>query len=93
MIERGVDDSIGLLGAGAKAVGVLQIAAMDLRAGGFELSRASVGPRQAEHLVSGREQFGNDARADEAGRTSEEYAHGTAFRYCSAHYVGLFFIL
>ena len=72
---------------------MFEVAAMDLRAGRFERARAGVGSGQAEDFVPRREQFRDDAGADEAGGAGEEDTHGTAFRYCSGRDVGLFLIL
>ena len=51
--ERGVDDAVRAGGAGAQAVEVLEIAAMDLGAGGRERRGGLVGAGEADDLVTG----------------------------------------
>jgi hypothetical protein len=76
MVEGGVDDGVCLRRSGAKAVRILQRAPVHLCAGRHQRSGAGVGSGQADHLMPGIEQFGQNMRADKACRTREKYAHG-----------------
>ena len=77
VVEGGVDHGVRPRRSGAKAVEILEVAAMRLRTGRRKGLRAGIGSRQAQDLVSGRQQLGYDARADEAGRAREKYPHET----------------
>src|SRR5581483_3002217 len=74
----GVGDGVGLLGASAQAVEILDVAAMHLGAGRGERLGRSVGANEAEHPMPGTEQFLDDRGADEAGRSGDENAHDTS---------------
>ena len=76
MVEGEMDDGVGLGRAGGEARGVFERAAIGLDAGRVERLGALVRAGEAEHAMADGEQFGNEARADEAGRAGEEYAHG-----------------
>ncbi len=76
MDEREVDDAIGLLRAGAQAVEVVEGTAMDLRACGGDGFGRGVRTREADDLVAGLDQLGDDGGADETGRAGDEVAHG-----------------
>ncbi len=52
MIEREVDDCVGIGGTGAEGLEVFEIAVMDFSAGGLEGLGACVGPGEAEDLVA-----------------------------------------
>ena len=64
MDEREVDDAVGLLRAGAQAVEVVEGAAMDLGAGGGDGFGRGVRTGEAEDLVAGLDQLGDDGGAD-----------------------------
>src|SRR6185503_8248009 len=74
--EGAVDHAVRGGGAGAQALGVLEIAAVDLGPGGRERGGGAVGAGEADDLVARADELGNDGRTDEAGRAGDEYAHG-----------------
>ncbi|GAA3161301.1 hypothetical protein GCM10020001_102000 [Nonomuraea salmonea] len=71
-----VDDGLGRLGAGAQAVEVVEVAAVDVGALGLQRGGGGVGPGQAGDLVPGGEQVVDDGRADPAGGSGDENVHG-----------------
>ncbi|BCP53978.1 hypothetical protein K32_25950 [Kaistia sp. 32K] len=75
MVEGGVDHAIAGRRAASQAFQILDIATMGLGAHGREPSGTRVRAREAEDLVAVRDQFGDDLRADEAGRSSKENTH------------------
>ena len=76
VLEGQVDDAVGLGGCLAQAVEVVQVAAADLGAGRRERGRRAVGTGQADDLMPGPQQLGDDRGADVSGRTGDEDAHG-----------------
>ena len=60
----------------AQPVEVVEVAAPDLDPAGRELARRGVGAREADDLVAGGEQLGDDGRTDVTGRAGDEDAHG-----------------
>jgi hypothetical protein len=80
VLERQVDHALGVGGAGPQAVQVVEAAADALRAGGGESGGRSVGAGQPDDGVTGGQQLGDDGRADPAGCTGDEDAHGRTSR-------------
>jgi hypothetical protein len=70
--EGQVDDPVGLFGARAQDVDVLDVAAQDLGAGRDDLLSGRVRPGQAEDLVPLGEEFGDDGGSDPTGRAGDE---------------------
>ena len=76
VLEGQVDHAVGVGGRLGQAVGVVEVAPLDSGAGGFQLLRRCVGAGQADHLVAGAEQFGDDGRADPTRCAGDEDSHG-----------------
>ena len=70
-----MDHRVGVLGAGADAVEVVEVAAADADALRLERRGGGVGPGQPGDLVTGGEQFVDDGGADPPGRSGDENAH------------------
>jgi hypothetical protein len=70
-----VDHAVAGRGGGPQAFEVVQIAALDVGAERGDLGRGGVRAGQAEHLVAGGEQFGDDGGRDPAGRPGDEDTH------------------
>ena len=64
--EGEVDDTLGLRGAGAEAVEVGEVAGQRRPAGGGDGRSRGIGADEAEDLVTGGDEVGNDGRADAA---------------------------
>src|SRR5204863_5153907 len=75
VLEGQVDDAIGRGGCPPQAVEVVQIAALHLGAGGGQCGGGAVGTGQADDLMPGREQFGDDGGTDVSGRAGDENTH------------------
>jgi hypothetical protein len=75
VIERAVNYGVGSGRAAGECFRLLQIAAMNLGTGCFELPGTIVRTGEPKHLMAPCKQFRDDMRADESGRTSQEYAH------------------
>ena len=75
MAEGEVDDAVAFGRCGAQHIKVADIASANLGASGGDGLRGCVGAGEAEDLVIGREQLGDDGGADPARRTGDEYAH------------------
>lgn len=74
MLVGQVDDRIGRLSAGAEAVQIVEVAAMDQRPLGLECGGGCIGASQAEDLVAAGQQLVDSCGADPAGGSSDEYA-------------------
>ena len=61
--------------AAAQAVEIIERAAMDLCPGGVEGSGRGIRASQADDLMAGADELGNDGGADPAGRAGDEDAH------------------
>ncbi|GII54964.1 hypothetical protein Pth03_33530 [Planotetraspora thailandica] len=75
MLEGQVNDAVGRGGAAAKAVEVVEGAAVHLGAGGRQRGGRPIRAGQADDLVPGFEEFEDDGGPDVPGRASDEYAH------------------
>ena len=71
-----VDDAVAVAGPGPQRGRVAQVAAAYLRAQFGDRLGGGVGAGQPDPLVPVAQQLGDDGRADVAGRTGDEYAHG-----------------
>ena len=76
VLERQVDHPVGVGGRLGQAVGVVDVAALNDGAGRFQPLRRGLGAGQADHLVAGTEQLGDDGRADPARCAGDEDSHG-----------------
>src|SRR5262249_19688404 len=74
--ECGVNDAVGLGGAGAQAFDVGEVAAMDLCARGLHCLGSRVGAGKAEDLMAGVDEVCDHRRTDETGSSCYENAHG-----------------
>ena len=79
-----VDDAVGLGGATAQAVEVLEVAPQHLGAGVGQGGGGGVGTGEAHDLVPGSAQFRDDGGADEAGPAGDEETHGTNLQVVGA---------
>src|SRR5690349_15550934 len=70
-----MDDGLGILGAEADAVQVVEIAAPDVGPLRRDGRGGCVGSGQSGDLVTGGEQVVDHGGADPAGRSGDEYAH------------------
>jgi hypothetical protein len=75
---RDVDDTVRVCGCLLEPVEILEAAASYLRAERGQRRRRSVRPGQADDLVSGGDEFGDDVRTGMAGPASDENAHAAA---------------
>ena len=75
VIEREVDHSVRTGRAVLQAVRVRDRSAIDLGPGGGQGRRLLFRSIDADHLVAGRDQVVDDARADESGRAGDKHAH------------------
>ena len=75
MLEGQVDDAVGRRGAGAQAVEVVEAAAVHLGARGGDRLGRGVGAGEADDLVAGIDELGDDGGADPAACAGDEYAH------------------
>ena len=75
MDEAAVDRAVGGLGPSTQDVEVFQRAGERFGPGSPERFRPFVRAGEAEHLVAGGNEFGDDGGADEAGRAGQEYTH------------------
>jgi hypothetical protein len=75
VVEGAVDDAVGLGRAAAQTVQVVEVAAMDLGAGGDEGLSARIGAGQAQDLVTCLNEVLHNSRADESGSTGDENTH------------------
>ncbi len=78
MVERRVDHGVRLRRTIAQALGILERAAMHLGARGGQRIGAGVGTGDADHLVACLDEFGNQRRTDETGRTGEKDTHANS---------------
>jgi hypothetical protein len=76
VLEGGVDDGVGAGRGGAQRVEVVERATHDLGAGGGERGRRRVGAGEADDLMTGRLQLGDDRGSDPAGCACDEDPHG-----------------
>jgi hypothetical protein len=70
-----VNDAVGIGRRRPQAVDIGKITSPDLGASLRDGGRGGVGASQADDLVPGGEQVGDDGRADPAGRSGDEDAH------------------
>ena len=75
MLEGEVDDPVGRGGGGAQALEVVEAAAVDLGAGGGDRLGRGVGAGEADDLVAGIDELGDDGGADPAAGAGDEHAH------------------
>jgi hypothetical protein len=75
VLERQVDDSVGVGRGLHQAIGVVEISAQHFCASGGQLGGRLVRAGQADDGVSGFEKLGDDGGPDMAGRSGDEYAH------------------
>ncbi len=71
-----MDDAVGVRGRLGEPVEIVEVTAVHRGAARGNGRRGGVGPREADDVVSGGEQFGDDGRADMAGRAGDEDPHG-----------------
>jgi hypothetical protein len=64
MVEGGVDDSVRLARAVAKAFEIFERAAMDLGAHGCERLRSGVGAGEAQYFMARCDELADDGGAD-----------------------------
>jgi hypothetical protein len=76
VLEREMDDPVGGGGGFAQAVQIVEITESGLGAEGFQGGGCRLGAGQTDDLVAGGEKFGDDGRADVAGRSGNEDTHG-----------------
>jgi hypothetical protein len=75
VVEREMDDAVGVRGALGEPVEVIEVASVDRRAERGHGRRGRVGSREADDVVSGGDELGDDGRTEMAGRTGDENAH------------------
>ncbi len=81
MLERQVNHPVGVGGRLGEAVWVVDVALLNNGSGRFQPLRRGLEAGQANHIVSGTEQLGNDGRADPARCAGDEESHdGTSGR-------------
>ena len=78
MLVGEVDDGLGVDGAVAETVEVVEVSAPHPGARLGELEGGGVRAGEAGDLVAGAEQLVDDGRADPAGRSGDEHVHGAA---------------
>ena len=76
MVEGGVDHTIGSGSTTAQTFQIIERAAMYGGACRAQRRCSGVRAREAEHLMSGIEQFFDDGCADKPGRAGDEDTHG-----------------
>jgi hypothetical protein len=74
--EREVDDPVAAGRPGPQSAQVVQVTAERLGSGGGDGGGRGLRPGEPEDLVTRAEKFGDDGRADPAGRAGDEYPHG-----------------
>lgn len=75
VIERAVNDRIGVCYAIRQCRRILQVTAMHLRTPRGELGRPFVRSGEAEDVMTASEELGNDMRSHESRGASEENTH------------------
>ncbi len=75
VVEGSVDDAVRQRYRPTKAFAILQVTAMDLCPGGDKGFGGSRRPGEADHLMAGSDQLGNECRADKTRRAGYECAH------------------
>jgi hypothetical protein len=80
VLEGEVDDAVRGLRGLAQPVEIIEVAAVDVGAGGRERLGGGVRTRQSYDLVSGLQQLGHDRGADVPGRAGYENTHGMSSR-------------
>ncbi len=78
MFEREVDDAIRGGSGLAETVEVVEVAAPNRRPSGRQGSGRRVGAREADNVMSSRQQFWDDGGTDVTGRARDEDPHGEA---------------
>jgi hypothetical protein len=82
VFEREVDDALGVRGRLSEPVEIIKVAPERRGAERGHGRRGGIGSRQAGDVVSGRDEFGDDRRAEMTGRAGDEHAHGDSLRRC-----------
>ena len=75
VLEGQVDHPVGVGRRLGQALGIIEVAPLDSGAGSFQPLRGCVGAGQADHLVAGPEEFGDDGRADPSRRAGDKDSH------------------
>ena len=71
-----MDDAVGCLRRGAKAIQFVHVAADRFRPGAGERLGARIRAAEPDHPMTGVDEFRNEVGTDETGRTGQEHAHG-----------------
>ena len=82
VFEREVDDAVGVGGRLSEPVEIIKVTSVRRRAERGHGRGGGVGSRQADDVVSCRDEFGDDRRAEMAGRAGDENTHGDSLRRC-----------
>ena len=76
MVEREMDDAVGVGGRHGDPVEVIKVTPVRRRSERGHGRRGRVRSGETDDIVSGSAEFGNDGRAEMAGRTGDKDAHG-----------------
>ena len=77
VVEGQVNDAVGALCTGAKAVEIMQRTPMDFGSGRDERGSRRIGASEPDDLMAVGNEFGHDGRADPTRCTGDEYTHET----------------
>ncbi len=80
MDVREVDHRVGVVGSGSEDVEVVELAPPHLGPDGGDRRSGGVGARQADDVVTGSDELGDDRPSDESGSSGDEDAHGVSPR-------------
>ena len=75
MLVREVGDGVGVGGAAAQRVEVVEVAAQDRDALRLQGRRGAVGPGETDDLVTGAEQLVDGGGPDPPAGSGDEYTH------------------
>jgi len=75
-VERKVDDSVRFGSGGAQAVEVVESTAMRVGAGSRQRCCGGVRTGAADDLMPRFEEFADNRRSDESGRSGDKHTHG-----------------
>jgi hypothetical protein len=75
VFEREVNDTVGRRRGPAQAVGVVEVASMDLGNKRDQFRGGLVGAGDADDLMARIDELGNEGGADVSGRASDENSH------------------
>ena len=75
VLERQMDHPVGAVGGLGQPVRVVDVAPLDFGARGLQALRRRLGAGQADHVMAGIEQLGDNGRADPARRTGDKDPH------------------